>query len=317
MNTCRIMRDVFLESLYSRMRTNDKIFLLSADFGSPVLDKLRKDYPDRFINVGIAEQNLINIATGLSLEGFTVYAYGIAAFMTMRPFEQIRVNLALFSQLRHLNINIVGVGAGLSYDVAGPTHHCLEDIAIMRLLPNLMLFSPSDCLTIEQFVDVSLSIKRPKYFRLDSKPLPQIYSEKKKINFKNGFQTLINGKNLCFVSTGYMTHIALAIANKLQQEKIKIGVIDVFLLRPLNSSSLYRELKKYKAIVTMEEGFINKGGLDALVEQVLNQHHCYRAIEKIGFGEKYTFLSGNRDFLHKINGFGKEDIIAKVKNICR
>src|SRR3990167_7331166 len=95
----KTMRDVFIEQIYNRMSVNDSLFFISADFGSPKLDKLRENFKDRFINVGIAEQNLINVSTGLALEGFTVYAYAIATFLTMRAYEQIRVNLALLGQL--------------------------------------------------------------------------------------------------------------------------------------------------------------------------------------------------------------------------
>ena len=157
------------------MHDDNSIFFISADFGSPKLDILREKFKDRFINVGIAEQNLINISTGLALEGFTVYAYAIAPFLTMRAYEQIRVNLALHAQLKEININLIGVGAGLSYDVSGPTHHCLEDITIMRTLPNLIVFSPSDWILAQKFVDYSIKVKKPKYLRFDGKPLPQIY----------------------------------------------------------------------------------------------------------------------------------------------
>ena len=136
------MRDVFIEGIYNRMQEDRNLFFISADFGSPKLDRLREDFKDRFINVGIAEQNLINISTGLALEGFTVYAYAIAPFLTMRAYEQIRINLSLHAQLKEININLIGVGAGLSYDVSGPSHHCLEDLSIMRTLPNLIVFSP-------------------------------------------------------------------------------------------------------------------------------------------------------------------------------
>ncbi len=155
----KIMRDVFIEQVYHRMRDNKNIFFLCADFGSPKLDKLKEDFQDRFINVGIAEQNLINVSTGLALEGFTVYSYAIAPFLAMRAYEQIRINLSLHAQLREVNINLVGVGAGLSYDVSGPTHHCLEDITIMKVLPNLEVFSPSDWMLTQGFIDYSIRIK--------------------------------------------------------------------------------------------------------------------------------------------------------------
>src|SRR3990170_1471730 len=183
----KTMRDVFIEEIYNRMHEDKNIFFLSADFGSPKLDKLRVDFKDRFINVGIAEQNLINISTGLALEGFTVYAYAIAPFLTMRAYEQIRVNLSLHAQLKEINLNLIGVGAGLSYDVTGPTHHCLEDICIMNVLPNFVLFSPSDYVSVERFVDYSVQVKMPKYIRLDGKAQPPVYSDDHKISMTEGF----------------------------------------------------------------------------------------------------------------------------------
>src|SRR3972149_4013558 len=129
----KAMRDVFIEEIYNRMHEDRNIFFLSADFGSPKLDKLREDFRDRFINVGIAEQNLINISTGLALEGF-------------------------------------------SYDVSGPTHHCIEDITIMRSLPNFIIFSPSDWVLAQWFTDYSIKVKKPKYIRFDGKPLPSLYN---------------------------------------------------------------------------------------------------------------------------------------------
>jgi transketolase len=172
MNEKKAMRDVLIENITKKMADNESIFFISADFGSPLLDHLREKFPDRFVNVGIAEQNLINISTGMALEGYTVFTYAIAPFLSMRCYEQIR-NLSLLSQIRDININLIGVGAGLSYDVTGPTHHCLEDISLMRILPNLVVFSPSDYVTTERFVDFSLQLKKPKYLRLTEKLFQQ------------------------------------------------------------------------------------------------------------------------------------------------
>src|SRR5580658_7974940 len=138
------MRDALLRRIHGAMETDRSIFFVSADFGSPVLDRIRGDHPQRFVNVGIAEQNLINISAGLSLEGYKVFAYAIAPFITMRCFEQIRVSLALLSEVRPMNVNLIGVGAGYSYVVSGPTHQCYEDLSVMRALPNMQVYSPAD-----------------------------------------------------------------------------------------------------------------------------------------------------------------------------
>lgn len=317
----KVMRDVFIEQLYNRMSEDKSIFFLSADFGSPKLDIIRRDCSDRFINIGIAEQNLINVATGLALEGFTVYAYAIAPFMVMRAYEQIRNNLSLFSHTHKINVNLIGVGAGLSYDVSGPTHHSIEDISIIRTLPNITIFSPSDWVLAESFVNYSIDIKGPKYLRFDNKPLSNIYDNKINIEFKKGFSELTQGKDICLVSTGYMTHTVIRVVNKLAEEGIYVGVVDVFLIKPLDENLLFKTLNKYKYIITLEEGFINKGGLDSLISGILTAKESSIKIKSIGFGDAYVFDIGSRNYLHKLKNIDEEGIVKNIndilENVCR
>lgn len=314
---CQIktMRDVLIERIYSLMLKNEKIIFLTADFGAPALDKIRQRFKDRFINVGIAEQNLINLSAGLSLEGFTVYAYGIAPFLTMRAYEEIRINLSMLSQLNTINVNLIGVGAGLSYDVSGPTHHCLEDITIMRALPNIIIFSPSDWVLVKNFVDFTVAIKKPKYLRLDGKALPRIYNAKENLNLSDGYFELLKGERVCLVSTGYMTGVGLKAAHKLLRNKIKVGLVDIFLLNQLNENRLLSILKRYNVIFTLEEAFINKGGLDCVVSNLLNNYNSHIRLKKIGFDEKYIFSAGNRNYLHKLNSLDEESIINTIRAV--
>jgi len=307
------MRDVFIEGIYNRMHKDSTLFFISADFGSPKLDMLREEFKDRFINVGIAEQNLINISTGLALEGFTVYAYAIAPFLTMRAYEQIRVNLSLHAQLKEVNVNLIGVGAGLSYDVSGPTHHCLEDITIMRSLPNMTLFSPSDWKLTEKFVDYSIRMKKPKYLRLDGKPLPQIYDSIEDSEFQNGFKELVKGEKICLVSTGYMSHKALRVANLLNEHQIRVGVIDLFMLKPLNEELFSESISPYDYVITLEEAFINKGGLDSLVASVIDRKNAKVRLKRMGFEDAYVFDMGSREHLHKLNHLDEKSIIKNIE----
>ena len=309
----KTMRDVFIEQIYHRMHDDDSIFFLCADFGSPKLDVLREDFEDRFINVGIAEQNLINIATGLALEGYTVYAYAIAPFLTMRAYEQIRVNLSLHAQLKEINVNLIGVGAGLSYDVSGPTHHCIEDISIMRTLPNIVLFSPSDWGLAQRFVDYSIKEKMPKYIRFDGKPLPQIYENVDDVKLDDGFYEMIKGEDICLVSTGYMTHKASNAAKSLLDEGIAVGVTDVFFIKPLDEVTFFEKLNGYKHLITIEEGFINKGGLDSLVSSILDRNNSNVRLQRMGFEDSYKFDIGDRDYLLRLNKLSEIDIINNVK----
>jgi len=290
----RTMRDSFLSVLHGMMKKNEKIIFITADFGAPKLDQIKNDFPDRFFNVGIAEQNMINTAAGFALEGFTVYCYAIAAFITMRCYEQIRVNLAITSQLRKINVNLVGVGAGFSYAVSGPSHHCLEDISIMSTLPNVEVFSGSDPFIAECFADYSQKKTGVKYFRFDSSPLPEIYSETLSPDLNLGFCELASGKDICVLSTGVQTGLV--------REKVKEmhkGHIDMFRLTDFNSEELIQVLKNYKTIHCLEESFRGHG-LDSILRTAL----CDTNIKIVSRGciKKYIFDLGTRDDLHKASG---------------
>lgn len=315
MKTKNTMRDVFLEKLHKCMFDDETIFFLAADFGSPKLDQVRNNFPDRFINVGIAEQNLINVATGLALEGFTVYAYAIAPFLTMRAFEQIRNNLALLSSTHQVNVNLIGVGAGVSYDVSGPTHHAIEDISIIRTLPNISVLSPSDWIMAESFVDYTIKSKKPKYIRFDGKPLENIYNNSQEFSMKEGFVELAQGDEICLISTGYMTHTALQVVTQFQSNRVKLGLIDVFLLKPVNEDALNNVLSKYKYAISVEEAFIEKGGLDNLISGILARKKSNIKLRRIGFGDKYHFDIGERQYLHEQIGISGKNIIDNVNEL--
>ena len=309
MNEKKSMREVFIESIWEHMHKDGKIFFLSADFGSIALDNIRKDFCDRFINVGIAEQNLVNLSVGLALEGYKVYAYAIAPFLSMRCYEQLR-NLSMLAQLRELDVNLIGVGAGLSYDLSGPSHHSYEDITLMRLLPHVEVFSPSDWVVTKEIAKVSLIQKTPKYIRLDGKPLNRIYSGN--VSLQRGFSILKEGRKVCLLSTGYMTHVSLRVVKELESAGIDSGLIDVFTLKGFNPKALYSSLSGYNRIITLEEGFINRGGFDSLIANLLIDNESEIKLKKIGFKGKYIFENGNRDALHKINSMDCGSIKKEV-----
>jgi transketolase len=203
----------------------------------------------------------------------------------------------------------------LSYDVSGPTHHCIEDISIMRTLPNIEIFSPSDWVLAQKFVDHSINVKKPKYIRFDGKPLVQIYDNIDDIDLEKGFCELRKGGDVCLVSTGYMTHKALKVAEILKEENITVGLIDIFLIKPFDENLFYDSIKGYKNIITLEEGFINKGGMDSLVSNILENNRSKILLKRIGFKDSYTFEIGTRDYLHKLNNIDEDSIIKNIKQI--
>lgn len=307
----KAMRDTFLLSVYEAMLQDPDIFFVSADFGSPVLDKIRADRADRFINVGIAEQNLINVSAGLALEGFKVFAYAIAPFITMRCFEQIRVNLALLSEVRSMNVNLIGVGAGYSYVVSGPTHQCYEDITLMRAMPNMHVMSPADQLLAAELPQRCLQNNGPKYIRLDAQVLPVLYGDALP-RLADGFQTHRQGEKVCLLATGYMVHTALKAADRLATAGISVGVVDLFDLSRFDAAKLNAELSTYRGVVTMEEGFSGRGGLDAMMFDHIASHGLKLSMLNIGVTGGYRFEIGERQTLHEQVGIGVQAVTDKV-----
>jgi len=310
------MRDAFLQEIHRRMAHRSDLFFLSADFGSPQLDAIRADHPDRFINVGIAEQNLVALSLGLALEGFCVFAYAIAPFISMRCFEQIRVDLALHAQLRDINVNLVSVGAGMSYDVSGPTHHCLEDLSILRTLPHIELHSPSDSVTARAMVDDALGRAVPKYFRFDGKPQPDLAPSVSPGDMARGFRVLAEGRYL-ILATGYMSHKALRIARSFPPGTV--GVADLLRLRPLDTAALAEVMAGAVGIMTLEEAFVDAGGLDALAGSILRSAGLTRPMDCQGIRGRYLFEVGGREALHEQAGLSEATLgkrIEKALAIC-
>jgi transketolase len=298
------------------MAHDQKIFFTSADFGSPVLDKIRADFPDRFVNVGIAEQNLINVSAGLALEGYTVFAYAIAPFITMRCYEQIRVSLALLSEVRPMNINLIGVGAGYSYVVSGPTHQCYEDITLMRALPNFRVLSPADHVSAGSLFDRCVSTKGPKYLRFDAQVLPVIYDDGAP-DLDVGFHVHRRGERVCLMATGYMLHTALKVANDLAALGHSVGVIDLFDISDFAADQLETVLSTYAGIVTLEEGFRGRGGVDSMMFEFIARRGLNSRMLNIGVEGGYRFELGSRAELHEQVGIGPEFVRGSVKTFIQ
>lgn len=305
------MRDAFLQRILAAMAENEKIFFTCADFGSPVLDRIRTDFAQRFVNVGIAEQNLINVSAGLALEGYTVFAYAIAPFITMRCYEQVRVSLALLSEVRPMNVNLIGVGAGYSYVVSGPTHQCYEDITLMRAMPNFQVFSPADHVSAATLFDGCVNTVGPKYLRLDAQVLPVVYADAPP-DVKRGFHVHKSGQRVCLVATGYMLHTALNVAAELAQHGCELGVIDLFDLARFSKLELHDVLAPYMGIVTLEEGFRGRGGMDAMLFEFVARQGMSARMLNLGVNGGYRFELGTRAELHEQVGIGHHAVFKSV-----
>lgn len=308
----RRMRDAFIQAILDHMRREDDVFFLSADFGSPVLDLLTAERPERFINVGIAEQNLVNLSVGLALEGFRVVAYAIAPFITMRCLEQTRVSLAILSQVRSMNVNLVGVGAGFSYDVSGPTHQALEDIAIMRALPNIAVYCPSDAAAAFAMAQHAMRCPGPKYFRLDGKPLPDLPAPVGRDEVCRGFRWWGAGGETAIIATGYLVHEALQARDLLAARAVETRVVDLLAITGFDGDALRAALEGCRGIVTAQEAFVGRGGLDGCIAEWAGAHGLRPQFDHAGLPPHYSFDIGNRGELLRPLGLDAASLAERV-----
>ena len=320
----KTMRDALLAEVHQRMGSDESIFFLTSDFGAPALDAIRADYADRFLNVGIAEQNLINVSAGLALEGYHAIGYAIAPFLTMRCFEQIRISLSLLSQIRPLSVTLIGVGAGCSYTVSGPTHQCFEDLSLIRLLPNLSLYSPADAKSAAAAGQLALTRGGPGYIRLDAQALPELYSDTDWTGrpgfyvHGSGTQQKTKSPRILIIATGYPVHTALKVKQTMTETGSgDITVLDLVDFTGFDRDHLTRLLSSADAIITWEEGFKATGGLDSLIQSLLSKANLQRPFLALGFEGAYNFDLGSRIDLHEKAQIGPETGLQQINQFIQ
>jgi len=303
------IRDALFDELYNIAKNDSNVILLTVDLGSFSLDKFKKDLKNQYINIGVAEQNLVGIAAGLTLTGKNVFIYGISAFVTSRCFEQIKINLSYMN----LPVKIIGSGPGFVYANDGVTHNSTNDIAIMRTLPNMVIYSPCDAITMSNIAKMSYKSKNPVYIRVDKGELPQLY-ENNYDNFSDGLSLLKTGKDLLIITTGIMTHQAIKLSEKLKLINIDVGIIDIYRIKPLNKKLLLTFIKesKIKNIITLEEHSII-GGIGSIISELIidNEINNIR-LKRFAISDKYSEKHGNREWLHSFYGLDIENIFNET-----
>ena len=303
-------RDAFWNRIFELEKDNHNIVVITADMGAPALDKFRVDYAHRFVNVGIAEQNAILLASGLAKTGKRVFTYAIAPFITIRCLEQTRVNAGIMK----IPFTIVGVSGGFGYVDAGPTHHSTEDIAMMRALPHMTVHSVSDAVMAEHFADVSVKMKYANYVRLDRQPSPKLYT--KNSDFSKGHSVLKDG-TVQIIATGHMVHVAMEAAAALNKKGIDAGVIDLFEF-PIQEKSFLDAVRGAEYLFTLEEHYY-PGGLGGAVCEVLMDNALFKKIKRIALPlEKgYCYEYGARESLQKYFGVDLPSVIKTVEQFVQ
>jgi len=301
------MRKAFFNSLYEIVREDKRVILLTSDTGALVLDRLRKDFSNRCINVGIAEQNMIGVAAGLAMSGKIVYVYAIIPFITMRCFEQIRVDLSC----QNLPVKLIGIGAGLDYSTLGPTHHGLEDIALMRSLPEMTILNPSDNTLAQASAEMAYQIPGPVYIRLDRTSEQLICSDIRN-NFLDGLSVLKTGKDLCIIATGKMVFTAQKVADEFSKHSIDVGVVDLYRIKPLNTELLLNIINQTGYVATLEEHSII-GGIGSAISEILAEARKTCRLKRLGLPDRMCRQYGSREYLHTLINFDVKGIVDTLR----
>ncbi|UVI30241.1 transketolase family protein [Paenibacillus spongiae] len=281
------MRNTFIATLIEEAKKDERIFLLTPDMGFSVLEAFRDLFPDRFLNVGIAEQNAVGVAAGLALSGKIVYVYSIIPFVTMRCYEQVRVDVAYMNT----NVRLVGVGAGLSYGPAGATHHSIEDIAIMRALPNMTVCCPGDPIEVREIIKQSVHYDGPMYIRLGKNGEPRIHSDNTPIEIGKAIE-VIRGDDLALITTSNMLEQGKIWVDELAKEGRHASLISMPSIKPLDKEFILQLIARKKPIYTLEEHNVI-GGLGSAVAEVIAESGIGITFKRIGIPDTYTHHVGS------------------------
>jgi transketolase len=256
-------RGVFGQAILAVAEQHPEMMVMSADLSnSSGLDRFKKSYPEQFLNVGIAEQNMIGVAAGLAKEGYNVFATSFAPFITMRAAEQVRMNLGYMN----MNVKAVAIGSGVSMAFLGNSHFGIEDAAVMRAIPNITVVCPADCAEIFKTVQAAANFKGPMYIRLTGAVgNPPVYTEDYAFEIGKAI-VLREPTDVTLIATGSMVHESLEAAKLLDESGIKIGVINMHTIKPIDVNAIELALRHSKLIVTVEEHSVI-GGLGSAIAE--------------------------------------------------
>ncbi len=305
------MRITFIKSLIEIVRSDKRVMLITGDLGFSVFEEFQKNYPRQYLNPGVAEQSLTGIAAGLALEGKIPFIYSIVPFITMRNFEQIRNDICY----QNLNVKIIGVGAGLSYGIYGHTHYGLEDISLMRILPNMTVFSPGDPVEVAWVVSEAMKIQGPCYIRLGKVGEPIVH--KNKVRLKVGKGAIIqDGKDLTIMATGVLLPRALEVASLLKRRGFHSRIVSIHTIQPLDEELIVDCVRETKAIFTLEEHFI-QGGLGTAVAEVIAEKNLQIPFRRFGVLHKFFCTTGSQEYMRSQSGLTADQLAMSIESYIK
>jgi len=297
------MRQAFVQTLVELAARDSRILLLTADLGYLALEPFMEKHPDRFFNVGVAEQNMVGLATGLAEAGFIPYVYSIAPFAVLRPYEFIRNG-----PVQHrLPVRIVGVGGGLEYGTNGLSHYGLEDIAVMRAQPGLTVIAPADASQARRAVAATWNLPGPVYYRIgkdDKAIVPGLDGR-----FELGkLQVLREGADLLLIAMGSVATEAAAAVQVLASRGVSCSLAIIASISPAPIKDLVDLLTQHQVVVTVEAHY-RTGGLGSLVAEVIAEHRLRCQLTRCGVGSLPNGTIGSQRYLHQLYGLSAEKLV--------
>lgn len=289
------MRTAFCHTLIEMARLDERVWLLTGDLGYSVLEPFAKEFPSRFINAGVAEQNMTGVATGLSLSGKIVFTYSIANFPTLRCLEQIRNDICHHKA----NVKIVSVGSGLCYGTAGFSHHATEDLAIMRALPSMVVTSPADAFETEQLTRMAITTPGPFYMRIGQNNNPMIHQEPPELRLGEPVLVNQNGGKVVLASTGTIMSEVLRAAEMLRSKRIETRVLSIPFVKPIDHREFLRHLNGSLLVLVVEE-HTAFGGLGSAIAEILSEFRVNIKFARINLPEVIPFVGGQKELLQRL-----------------
>ena len=306
------MRLKALQMVYELAKKNPRIVFIGSDLGPGVLSEFKSEMPDRFFMEGIAEQHVIGMAAGLAKEGFIPYVNTISTFLTRRCYEQIAIDLCL----HNLPVRLIGNGGGYVYAPLGPTHLAVEDIAIMRALPNMTVLAASDAHQMEQLMRQTPEISGPAYIRL-AKGYDPIVTESCGEFTVGQSHMMGSAGEVLIIATGIMLQRALLVQEQLQSQGISVGILNIHTLKPLDSDQILQHIKLANLVVTMEE-HTRIGGLGSAVIELMSDSQVRNLppVERFALPDQFCHDYGTQIQLLDGCGLGVDTMAEKIKARC-
>lgn len=301
------MRNAFLRSLCELAAADPRVVLLTADLGWSVIEPFAKQYPGRFINVGVAEQNMLGVATGLAIEGKVPFAYSIATFSSMRCYEQFRDGPVL----HNLPVRVVGIGGGFSYGHAGPTHHAIEDLTIARTQPGATVLVPADPAQTRSAILATHDIPGPVYLRVDKASYPDIPALGGRFALDTP-EVVRHGRDVLFLATGSIAHEVLKAAEAALRRGVSAAVAVLAHLGFAAGEPLLDLLRQHHTVLTVEEGSV-AGGLGSLVAETVAHHGLRCRVHAHGVRTTFGRLTGGTDYMRRLHGIDAASLAAAAE----